>query len=166
MALETVVPYTTQAAVERYYSIRGATLQTDDLLGSNLTDFWIEILAYASDIINTYLSRYHSDADLATSRWVNMRTTIIACYVISQRRGNPHLFQTAFDEVIEELKLINEFRPVPRLPISADFSPVMSNVIVDDRFGIKKLRVHTVISTGGATTTKQDMSFLLNFLWL
>ena len=82
--------------------------------------------------------------------WLRRRGTTGACFYLSERRGNPANFQARWDRAVEELdKVLSGELWIPRLPLKADLAPGMSNVSIDDRFVIRKVRVEEQISTGG-----------------
>ncbi len=166
MAVEVLTHvYTSQAEIERLFSVEGIESVTSDLFGDNRATFWTEIIEYATDYVNGFLWLYHEEADLADSRWVRSRTTVVGAYLVSQRRGQTALFQDLFDLTTDELERVNETRPVPRLATRSDFSPAMSNIVIDDRFRVAKIRVHSTISTGGVSS-KQNLSPVFPFEWL
>jgi hypothetical protein len=167
MALE-VLPYiyTDQDAIERLYSENGVSLSLDDLTGAEQTTFWTEITSEATDVVNQYAELYYAPIDINDSSWVQRRATWIAAYFLSQRRGNPAIFGDRYDEIIEELKAVYRGELlIPRMPTREDMTPAMSNLIVDDRFRVHKLRVHPTISTGGVSS-RQDMSPRFPWEWL
>jgi hypothetical protein len=167
MAVETLpYIYTDQTTIERLYSDTGVTLVIDDMSSGEKALFWTEVTSEASDVVNQYAEMYYAPIDLNTSSWVQRRTTWIAAYLISQRRGNPAIFGDRYDEIIEELKAVYRGELlIPRMPTREDMTPAMSNLIVDDRFRVHKLRVHPTISTGGVSS-RQDMSPRFPWEWL
>lgn len=151
--------YTTQAEVERLYGKKGVAEITADLGGPNLAAAWEEVIADATTTIDAYAAQIYSPIDLANSYWVRERAKWIAAFRLSQRRGNNDLFSQRYKEIIEELERVKNFDiMIPGLPTSADLTPAMSNVYVDPRFSIAKLRVHPSISTGGLGS-RQDVSW-------
>jgi hypothetical protein len=167
MAVETLSQvYTTQAEIERIYSNLASSLQIDDVDIDEVSDFWTELTEDATDIINQYAESYYDPTDMVNSRWVRTRASWVGCYLLSQRRGNPSLFADRFEIIIDELQRV--YRGdliIPRLPTREDMTPAMSNVVIDDRFRVHKIRVHPTISTGG-TSGKQDLSPRFPFEWL
>lgn len=158
--------YTSQAEIEFAWSSIGVTLRIDDLSGTQLRDFWLDLIAEATDIVNQYCLHYYSESDLNNSRWVRSRCKWIGAYLLSQRRGNPAVFRERYEEVISDLeKVYNGSISIPRLPTSSDMTPALSNLVVDPTFLHKQLRVHPNISTGG-TSARQDLSYRFPFDWI
>lgn len=160
MAVEVLTyVYTTEAEVQRVLSATGVDLRVDDLLGDTLSDFWTDITSEATDIINQYCELFYDPSDLYTSHWVRSRARWIGAHLLSQRRGNPALFQSRIDEIYNDLEgVFDGTLIIPRLPTREDVIPSMSNLIVDDRFRVSKTRVHPEISTG-ETSGRQHLSY-------
>jgi hypothetical protein len=151
--------YTTEEEITRVFSSTGVTLRIDDLDPLVLTDFWTEICSEATDIANTYLEVFYEPEDLNTSFWVRSRCKWIGAYLLSLRRGNPALFLQRYEEVLEDFQRVFQGELIiPRLPVREDFVPSMSNLVVDDRFLVQKLRIHPDISTGNLSS-KQHISY-------
>ena len=92
----------------------------------------------------------------------NFKKTKLQC----EDRRKAALFIEKYDETIKLLEEVYKFnRIIPRIPTREDLTPAMSNMHVDDRFRVHKLRVHPTISTGG-TYGKQDLSPRFPFEWL
>lgn len=150
--------YTTKAECLRRYGDVGLKSIVQDLGASDTVEFWTELTSEATDVINTYCLVFYNAADLYNSRWVRSRATWIGCYLLSQRRGNPAQFIPRYQEIMEELLMVMEGRlMIPGLATSNDFAPAMSNLQVDDRFAVSKIRVEQIISTGG-TSSRQNLS--------
>lgn len=152
--------YTSQAEIERIFSSTAVDLRVDDITAEDTTNgntdlsdsLWEEILSDATDIINQYVELYYNPIDLYSSRWVRMRATYIGAHIVSYRRGNPSLFRDRYEQILEELTMVKDGSLIiPRLPTRDDFTPAMSNVAVNDKYYIDKIRVHPTISTGGTS---------------
>lgn len=158
--------YTTQAEVERAYSSTGVTLALDDLSGSKLRDFWVDIRSETTDFFNQYCEMYYDPEDLVDSVWVRSRAKWVGAYYVSMRRGNPAIFRERFEQIERDLlKIYNGSLMIPRLPTREDMTPAMSNLTVDPVFRHKQLRVYPDISTGG-TSSRQDIAFRYPQDWL
>lgn len=153
--------YTTQAEMERLYGKKGLESLIADMGGTNIATWWQEIAADATTTIDSYASQVYAPADLYTSYWVRIRATWIGCYRASQRKGNPDLFSQRYQEIIEELeKVKTQDIIIPNIPTAADLTPAMSNVYIDARYEIDKIRVIPQISTGG-TSGRQSLAWAL-----
>ena len=143
--------YTSQDEIERLMSREGVFLQTDDLTGSDLTDYFTEVIADGTDYINQYAGFRYLEADMKNNRWVRSRATWLGAYYLFQRRGQapPAVLQNRFIEITDELEKVHaEKILIPRLKTSEDLSPAMSNLKVDHSFQVNKVRVKPTISTG------------------
>ena len=151
MAVETLAyRYTSRAEMQRVLGASGIDLRSDDLGGSEDSTMIDEVTGEATEMINFYAGLNYDEKDLETSFIVRRWATWIACYLLSQRRGNPSLFSDKYEETIALLEEVYKFnRIIPRLPTREDLTPAMSNVHIDDRFRTHKIRVHPTISTGG-----------------
>lgn len=158
--------YTSRREVENVISQVGVNLRLDDLDTSDSEDALEEYYIDATLDIDTHAQHYYESSDLATSSWVRRRATYLACYYLSQRRGNPALFQLRYNQIMEQLERVQLGEMlIPGLPTRADMTPAMSNMVVDERFILSKLRVHPSISTGG-TGSRQHLSYIIPFEWL
>lgn len=151
--------YTSQAEIERLYGKDGVARIIQDLGGTNIASLWVEVIADATTFIDSYAMQVYDQVYLATSYWVRTRATWIAAFRLSQRKGNNDLFAQRYDEIVEELEKVRAMSlMIPNIPMSADMSPAMSNVEVDPRYNIKKIRVQPEISTGGVSD-RQDIAY-------
>jgi hypothetical protein len=156
MPTELTYTYTTREEIQRLYGSSGQQAIIQDLSGSNISSWYTELIADASDIINQYCLVYYHAEDLGNSRWVHTRATWIAAYLLSQRRGNPALWGGRYAEILEELRMVLAgLIQIPGLPTRSDFTPAMSNLVIDDHFQISKIRVQPFISTGGVGSNQQ-----------
>ena len=156
--------YTSEDEIVRILSSSGVNLRVDDL--DDTTTLMTEIVSEATDMINYYCGLNYDESDLNNSVLVRRWASWIGCYLLSQRRGNPAMFEDRMQEVIVLLEEITRHdRIIPRLPTREDLTPAMSNLHIDDRFRTHKIRVHPTISTGG-THARQDLSPRFPFEWL
>lgn len=149
--------YTSRNEMNRIFSAVAIENRLEDLIDDAQTV--LEIIEEATDWINQYCSMLYEESDLNNSRWVRSRCTWYACYLLSQRAGYPALFTDRIEKIESDLKdVFTQQVPIPRLPYRSNMAPAMSNVIVDDRFAVAKIRVHQPISPGG-TSGRQDPAF-------
>jgi hypothetical protein len=157
--------YTSRAEIERLWSINGAALHVSDYTADETAPgndaeiqqtVWDDICIAATDEVNFYLLRFYESIDLQRNSWVRTRATWIAAHLLSLRRADPGYFQDMYDKALAQLDAINESRPVPRMNLKQEFTPSMSNMHVDDRFRIRKIRVEPTTSVGGVSS-RQDL---------
>jgi hypothetical protein len=150
--------YTTKQEMQRIFTVVGFNSHLEDLTSDAQT--LVEIIEEATDFINQYCSFIYEEADLATSRWARSRCTWYACHLLSQRGANPGLFYDRIEKIEQDLKAVFKQQMfIPRVPTRSNMAPALSNVIVDDRHAINKIRVHQSISPGG-TSGRQDISYI------
>ena len=166
--------YTTRDEIERLMSGVGVRLRVDDLIDSTDPDYDASDIGYyfqeltedATLTIDQYAEGHYDPEDLVNSRWGRIRATWSGADLLSQRRGNPALFYSRYEEIIGELQQVTFGNLViPGLPTRADLTPAMSNLRVDERFMVRKLRVMDSISTGG-TSARQDFVYIYPYEWL
>jgi len=167
-----VYGFTTQQLIEGLYAQLGLTNILDDLndtiiVSNGLTEKELVINQFIRDAEQTVvvrISRYFDPLEMPNSRWICSRTTWIAAHYISKRRGNEHYFEEMFTEALRELDAMatGELPPHIDIPLREHSYPSMSNLIVDERFGVEKLRVRPTISVGG---TYAGQSIGLGWFW-
>ncbi len=152
--------YTSQTEIERLMSIKSAELYVDDI-GLGIADdplIWTDVIEAATDTVNIYAQKYYTESVLANSAWVHRVATWIGAHYLTQRRGNPGAYETLYDEAIELLERIKSGDlQIPRAELRDVMVPAMSNLRVDDRFVVNKLRVQPSISVG-PRTDNQDIA--------
>lgn len=137
--------YTTQAEIEGLFSTVGVTERLDDndngAIAAGELAYLDQLITYATNRLNSYLLQYHSDADMSDNDWCREKATVIACYLLSRRRGNAAQFETEYNEIMSYLKgYANYVGQIPFLPLRHEKGPALSNLVVDDR-RINKIRV-------------------------
>jgi len=163
--------YTTESEIKRLISVDGWDLRMDDLTNSQEDTFFADVIDDVTLTIDAYISQYYATASLSASKWVRMRATYMAADQIATRRGNPGLYATRVEKILGELETIASGSlfaggiRVPGIAVKDDFTPVMSNYQIDQRFWISKARVQAYISTGG-TGPNQHLAYQYPFYWL
>lgn len=142
--------FTNEDRIMLLYSQLGLDNILSDLTGDDVDASVNQFISDAEQTIMIRIGRYFDATDLAGNLWIASRATWIAAYYISQRAGQEHYFQGKFDEAIRELDAMatGEIPPLPDVPLKAYSYPSMSNLVVDDRFTIDKIRVQRSISVG------------------
>lgn len=151
---------TSREEMERLLSFRAIQNRIDDDDGGSSTEEEVldDFIIEASDTVYAYTQHLYNELDLAGNRWVRFRATVIACYLLSRRRGDPGLYEDLYQHNLDMLKQIKEMEMrIPRLGYKDDLTPAMSNLRVDDRFRLSKIRVESQISNGG-TSGRQALS--------
>lgn len=143
------IRYTNRATMEKLFSQQGIEFRIGEADDCNdVLNFYIDD---ATSTIDSYASQIYLESDLATSQWVKIRATWLACYRLSQSGGNPSLFYTRFGEIMEELKQVRDGTlPIPGLATREDLVPSMSNIEHDPRYRDTTRRVDTATSTPNA----------------
>jgi hypothetical protein len=137
--------YTTQAEMEGLFSTVGVADRLDDndngAIAAPETTYLDQIITYATNRLNQYLLQYHTDEDMSTNDWCREKATVIACYLLSRRRGNAAQFEAEYAEILAYLKgYPNYVGQIPFLPLRHEKGPALSNLVIDDR-RMNKIRV-------------------------
>lgn len=167
MAESLTYTYTSQNEIERILSNSGVQLRIRDLNGTNSSDYWAELIAEATDVVNQWVDGFYDYDDLADNQWVRRHATWIALTLLCRRRANPvpDSILERYEEVLEDLRNVKMgVIQIPRLPTRSDMTPAMSNLRVDDRYYSRKLRVNPSISAGG-TSGDQDLDWWWSYDW-
>lgn len=158
--------YCTKAEIENIIGSDAYGKMVQDLNATQLAAWLTEFRSDATDLINTYCLVFYEAEDLANSRWVRTRAAYVAVYFLSQRRGNPALYQLRFEQIMQELMMVLQgIIQIPGLATRNDMTPAMTNLTVDDNFSVQKLRVQPAISTGG-TYSNQHTAYRWPYEWL
>ena len=157
MSTETLTyVYTSRTEIARLFSETAVQLrEDDDDDGTAESGVIQDCVDEATDTINLYCFDWYEAAAMSENLTVRRWATLIGCYLLSQRRGNPAQFKDRYEELIARLERIQTGElHVPRLATKKDFTPGVSNYSINDRFRIKKVRVEQQISTGGRHATQ------------
>ena len=160
--------YTSRPEIESCWSVLGVdTRLADDVSSGEFVnpteEGYLEDCGFeATDVVNSYvLQRYTAD-QMNNNRWIRRQTSWIACYLLSIRRGNPAQFVAKYQEALIFLQGVAEgTRPLfdengTPVPVRSDLAPAHSNLVVDDRYTRRKIRVQDTSSSGG-THGQQDI---------
>lgn len=103
----------------------------------------------ASARINSFCAGRYEIVDLAKSWSVWNWATILACYWLCCRRGNPvpTSILGLYQETMEELQMVQLGQLlIDDLAMRNSFSPIWSNGRIDDRYMVRKYRVERPLS--------------------
>lgn len=132
----------------------------DDDYGELTTEagtFLHAIIVQATDECNSYLLQHYNPEELVESAWVRMRCTWIACHILSRRRGNASQFQDEYDRFLQDFVKIRSGRDhIPRLKKKHDFSPSLSNLVIDYRYRNSSIRVDQETQVGDSGDQNHD----------
>lgn len=165
--------YTTQAEMESLFgteAISPVDLRLDDdgdldgSLDAAESSALDDVIEEATSEIDFHLlGRYTTDV-LSAHSWVRRACSVIAVYLLSQRRGDPAQFTDQYNRVMLRLQQIQDgkkFLPAVGTRHQTE-EPAMSNVVVSDHFARKKLRVQDDTSEG-TTDGSQDLDHVYYF---
>lgn len=165
--------YTTRADIEAILSFDGAQGRLDDdssgALSASEQGFVTKAISWATARVNLYLLGRYAASDLATSWIVNQWSTIVACYWLCCRRGNPAAgsIKDLYEETMEDLKLIRSGEgQLPDVALRTAAWPAWSNVRIDILYRLRKARVERPLSErrGGAPDYQQHRDIGADFL--
>lgn len=144
--------YTSEDELERLIRTVDKDLNLDDDGDGNAeTDALDDVIDEATDVVNTYCLKFYLASDMVNNKWVRRHCTAIACWLLSQRRGNAAKMQKKYDRAIEQLERVFKGEmQIPRLPYRANMDPALSNYVVDERHPVGQIRVQPSQSVGGS----------------
>lgn len=155
--------FTSEEEIERLLSEDGALLHTDDV--SDNEEMLYEIVERATGRVKQILNKSFDDVNLKNSPRIREIATIIGCYLLSIRRGNPSLYQEQYIEALTDLEQIaNGDLFLSELPRSGNTLVVFQNVSSDNRFPFSPIRVDAITST--RSVGGQFLNRMIPFLWL
>lgn len=156
--------FTSQTEIERLWSAEGAGLLADDDEDGNAEpNVWNDIIYEATDTVTMYVQRRYTDGSaLSLSSWVRRAATVLGAYYLSQRRANPERFESAYQRIMNLLEEIwaGKLR-IPRLAMSSQQTPALSNYVVDDRYPNNNIRVKSQQSVGTPTADQATDTLFL-----
>lgn len=133
---------TSRDEIERVFSTIGVDLRVLDAGSAGAEDDMIdEIIDWASETVAAYTLKHYDTIELVTSAWTRRRATILACYYLSQRKGNAPQFVAEAKRVMDDLTAVNENKiMIPDAVVAVADIPAISSQRVDDRYRVNKLR--------------------------
>lgn len=142
--------FTDEDSMEGLLSATGRELRVDDDADQTpQNDFTTWAANIGTARVLTYTATRYEVADLATSWSVWHWATVIACYWLCCRRGNPvpTSLLGLYEETMEELKevLAGDIM-IDDLAMRNIRAPAWSNGRLDDRYAIRKYRIQTPLS--------------------
>ena len=155
--------FTSEDELLRLISEDGTLLHTDDVADND--EVLYEICERATGRIKQILNKSFDDVNLKDSPRIREIATIIGCYLLSIRRGNPSLYAEQYVEALTDLDQIatgDAF--LSELPRSGNTLVVFQNISSDNRFPYSPIRVDVI--TSNRTVGNQFLSRMIPFLWL
>lgn len=158
--------YTTEADVQALLSIVGEQTRLDDdgygFPNSTEDGYLDKIIQWATARVNLHCLSKYPAADLASSWIVNDWCTIVACYILCCRRGNPPsgAIKEMYDAALEDMKAVQRGEvTLPDTALRNAGWPAWSNLSHIDHYRYKS-RVQTSISEkrGGSPDYQQRIS--------
>jgi len=155
--------FTSEDEMLRLVSEDGTLLHTDDVADNDEVIY--EIAERATGRIKQVLNKSFDDINLTQSPRIREIATIIGCYLLSIRRGNPSLYAEQYVEALADLEQIaNGELYLAELPRSGNTLVVFQNVSSDNRFPFSPIRVDAI--TSNRTVSGQFLNRMIPFLWL
>lgn len=150
---------TSREEIERLYSQTGVNLREDDQSNDDIIN---EIVAWASETVESYTLSHYNTTDLVSSPYTRRRATILGAYYLSMRRANAPQFVAEAKRVLEDLEAIQKNQLlIPDAVVRAADVPCISSYRIDDRYIINKQRVVGSQSTNPYEgQQKYDLPFL------
>ena len=155
--------FTSEDEIMRLISEDGTLLHTDDVTDND--EIIYELIERATGRIKQVLNKSFDDVNLAQSPRIREIATIVGCYLLSIRRGNPSLYAEQYVEALADLEQIaNGELYLSELPRSGNTQVVFQNVSSDNRFPYSPIRVDAI--TSSRTVSSQFLNRMVPFLWL
>lgn len=139
--------FTSQAEMEREFSVAGVSNRTADYSGSDKTTLINEIIVQATNEAKAVLNQLFDDSDLATHPWIRRRTTLIGCYFLSIRLGNDSEYYTQYLDAIADFQDLIDGKYNLGIAVTGGCRASMINVSSDNRYPFTPMRVDTLTST-------------------
>lgn len=155
--------YTSIEEIDRLFSEVGRAYASDDQPDNE--DVLNEVIQRATGRVNQYLSKVFDPINLYQSQRIREIATIIACYLLSIRRGNPSLYSEQYLEALADLEaIVSGELYLSELPRTANAPVTMQNVSSDNRYPFTPIRVDPL--SASKLTGKEYISRLMPFSWL
>ena len=127
--------YTSSDEISRRLSPDSKAYYSDDGVSSSASSPSLntqDAIEEATDTINVYCLAYYSEINLSNNLWVRRTATWLACYFLTSRRAEPSPYQAQYERAIGLLEKIRDHEmQIPRCPLRADFSPCVSNYVIE-----------------------------------
>lgn len=154
--------YTSRKEMEELHSEQGLNMAMDDQ--SDDDDVLDTLIQRATGRVNQHLNKVFDSVDLQNSQRVREIATIIACYLLSVRRGNPSLYMELYLEAMEDLRDIASGELyLAELPRSSGSPINMQNISSDNRYPFTPMRVDPISAT--KITGKERVARPAIFWW-
>lgn len=145
--------YTSRTEIQDLLSYSGVKLRLGDDGSDSLSSAELARVVNAVNIAtakcNLYLLERYDASHLNDSWIVHHWATVIAARWLCKRRGNPvpESIEDEYEEIIEELTAVKQGEmSLGDVPQREADQPTWSNVTVDDRYRVKRIRVQRPIS--------------------
>jgi hypothetical protein len=147
--------YCVRADIESIYSAHGVDMAVDDdqdgiVLAAEET-FVDRAIVRAAGKINSRVQKRYTLSELSNNDWMRDVNATIAAQILARRRGNgsPPSLDAEVDSYMEDLDDIRGDRlDIPEQNASLDYTPVVSNYVMQRGQVTMKPRVDTGTSTG------------------
>lgn len=157
ISIPTYDHYTSQTEVLRFMGEYAADLMVDDYASEDKGYIWNQFLQSIDDTIMQYVMQHYDYTTLYQINWIRSRATVLACNLLSQRRGNMPLWVDLTNRYYEELNDIrnNRFR-IPGAVVKAWQGPNVRNYLIQSRYFTHPIRVETTKTTGDRYSRQDD----------
>lgn len=165
--------YVSEEDIEALLSVHGKTASLDDLgVGAPTGDNDAHLnkaIQWATARVNFYLGNQYAARYLAESWIVNDWATILACYWLRTRRGNPapSAIMDMYKGAVEDMSRVQSGEVnLPDTPTRSAAWPAWSNVRVDQLYPVRKVRVERGLSEsrGGRPSYQQHLDFAAEYV--
>lgn len=164
--------FTSIEEMRQLFSEVAIEVRTDDFVDDQgdpdpqaIADMEQKAVIRATYRCKSILNRVYNDVDLAQNEWVRERATIIGCYLISIRRGNPAQYADMAMEAMEEMQaLVDGELVLIDLPRSQYASVAIQNIHSDNRQPFAPTRID--IQSSSQVFSGQSFQYYIPFGWI
>lgn len=158
--------FTSQSEIERLFSSLGLEYRRDDFAedAEQYAAVLNEVIDQATWEVKAILNKIFEDEDFYTNTWIRRRCTIIACYLLSIRRGNDAQFYQEYLDALVDLQGLVEGDVYLGIPAGKGTRVEMFNVHTDNRFPAVASRVDIYTST--STAGPKFLQWYRPFYWI
>lgn len=159
------VYYCDPGDIQRRLSIAGVQLRTQDYnISGNSAEAGVieDVIWDATETINFYCDAIYQPQNMVQSFWVNRRCVDIAVYLLELRRGNIPSGSVAatYKQAIDWLERIHSSQiEIPGIPVRHTLAPAWSNISIDQRYPIHRIRVERSISDNSSAPYGQSVDW-------
>lgn len=120
--------YSSEAEVMRMLGESGIEAMLEDWESSDTSPVWKQILRTVDSRIDQYAGQRYDRSSIVDNDYIRTNATLLACHLLSMRRGNPGTYINESNRIQDELDQIRVGRlHIPGAGTRANFAPQVRN---------------------------------------